>query len=79
MFFLKKKQVFLRTRLTIGRTETKDRGIYPLDVQINRISISMLSMSALFFSNFSMFNYVRKMICYCQMIEWEKEMKDIRP
>ena len=34
----------------VRRTETKDRGIYPLDKQINRISISMLSMSALFFS-----------------------------
>ena len=41
---------------SLWRTETKDRGIYPLGKQINRISISMLSMSALFFSNFSMFN-----------------------
>ena len=50
-----------------------------MDKQINRIGISMLSMSALFFSNFSMFIYVRKMICYCQMMEWEIEMKEIRP
>ena len=26
-----------------------------------------------------MFNYIREMICYCQMIEWEKGMKEIRP
>ena len=62
----------------IRRTETKDRGIYPLDKQINRITISMLSMSALFFSNLSMFKYIREMVCYCQMMEWGKRMKEIR-
>ena len=31
----------------------------------------------LFFSYFDMFNYIREIVCYCQMIEWEKGIKEI--